>query len=101
MVPCFNEERALPYLANTLQRLESSLGSAYDLRFIVVDDGSTDDTPRMLATLFADWPNVTVVRHERNRGQAAATLTGALASTTEIVCAMDCDARTIRTSSRG
>lgn len=91
VVPCFNEARALPYLANTLQRLETSLGSAYDLRFVIVDDGSTDDTRACLRTLFADWPNVTVVRHERNRGQAAATFTGALASTTDIVCSMDCD----------
>jgi polysaccharide deacetylase family protein (PEP-CTERM system associated) len=93
VIPCFNEERALPYLANTLQRLESSLGSAYDLRFVVVDDGSTDETLVRARSLFAEWANVTVVHHDRNRGQAAAILTGALASTTEIVCTMDCDCR--------
>jgi len=93
VISCFNEARALPYLANTLQRLESSLGSAYDLRFVVVDDGSTDDTLVRARSLFADWANVTVARHERTRGQAAAILTGALASTTEIVCTMDCDSR--------
>jgi polysaccharide deacetylase family protein (PEP-CTERM system associated) len=93
VIPCFNEERALPYLANTLQRLESSLGSAYDLRFVVVDDGSTDETHTRARSLFNGWANVTVVRHDRNRGQAAAILTGALAATTEIVCAMDSDSR--------
>ena len=93
VIPCFNEARALPYLANTLQRLESSLGSAYDLRFILVDDGSTDDTVGRARALFAHWANVTVVRHDQKRGQAAATLTGALASTTEIVCTMECDSR--------
>jgi molybdopterin-guanine dinucleotide biosynthesis protein A len=93
VVPCLNEERALPYLANTLQRLESSLGAAYDLRFVVVDDGSTDCTLARARTLFGDWANVTVVHHDRNRGQAAATLTGALAAGTEIVCTMDCDCR--------
>jgi glycosyltransferase involved in cell wall biosynthesis len=67
------------------------LGSAYDLRFVVVDDGSTDDSRACLRTLFGHWPNVTVVRHEHNRGQAAATFTGALACMTEIVCTMDCD----------
>jgi polysaccharide deacetylase family protein (PEP-CTERM system associated) len=93
VIPCFNEEHALPYLANTLQRLESSLGSAYDLRFVVVDDGSSDETLARARTLFGKWANATVVHHERNRGQAAATLTGALASTTEIVCTMDADCR--------
>ena len=32
-----------------------------------------------------------MVHHDRNRGLAAAIFTGALASTTEIVCSVDCD----------
>jgi polysaccharide deacetylase family protein (PEP-CTERM system associated) len=91
VIPCFNEERALPYLANTLRRLEASLGSAYDLRFLVVDDGSTDDTAARLRALFVRWANVIVLRHTMNRGLAAAIRTGVLTSTTEIVCSMDCD----------
>ena len=91
VIPCYNEERALPYLANTLRRLEDSVGGAYDLRFLLVDDGSTDATLGIIRELFGEWPNVTVLRHDRNRGLAAAIQTGALASTTEIVCSMDCD----------
>lgn len=91
VVPCFNEERALPYLSNTLRRLEESLGGAYDLRFLFVDDGSTDETLRLVRRSFGGWPNVTVLRHDRNRGLAAAVQTGVLAATTEIVCSMDCD----------
>jgi polysaccharide deacetylase family protein (PEP-CTERM system associated) len=91
VIPCYNEERALPYLANTLRRLEDSVGGAYDLRFLLVDDGSTDATLGIMRKLFGEWANVTVLRHDRNRGLAAAIQTGALASTTEIVCSMDCD----------
>jgi polysaccharide deacetylase family protein (PEP-CTERM system associated) len=91
VIPCYNEERALPYLANTLRRLEETLGAAYDLRFFFVDDGSDDGTPGLLRKLFADWANVTVVRHSRNRGVSAAIETGLLAATTEIVCSMGCD----------
>lgn len=91
VIPCYNEERALPYLANTLRRLEDTLGAAYDLRFLFVDDGSDDGTPGMLRKLFADWANVSVLRHSRNRGVFAAIDTGLLASTTEIVCSMGCD----------
>ncbi|MEO8562657.1 MAG: DUF3473 domain-containing protein [bacterium] len=91
VIPCYNEERALPYLANTLRRLEEALGSAYDLRFFFVDDGSDDGTPALLRMLFADWANVIVLRHSRNRGVSAAINTGMLAATTEIVCTMGCD----------
>ena len=91
VIPCYNEERALPYLANTLRRLEETLGAAYDFRFLFVDDGSVDGTPGVLRTLFADWANVTVLRHSKNRGVAAAIGTGLLAATSEIVCSMGCD----------
>jgi len=91
VIPCYNEERALPYLANTLRRLEETLGAAYDLRFLFVDDGSEDGTPTALRTLFASWANVIVLRHSRNRGISAAIGTGLRAATTEIVCSMACD----------
>jgi polysaccharide deacetylase family protein (PEP-CTERM system associated) len=91
VIPCFNEERALPYLANTLRRLEDSIGGAYDLRFLLVDDGSTDATRDVMRTLFGQWANVTALHHDRNRGLAAAIQTGVRAATTEIVCSMDCD----------
>ncbi|HKH94663.1 MAG TPA: glycosyltransferase, partial [Gemmatimonadaceae bacterium] len=91
VIPCYNEERALPYLANTLRRLEDALGGAYDLRFLLVDDGSTDDTAAVMRTLFGEWANVRLLRHGANRGMTAAIQTGVLSSTTEIVCSMDCD----------
>ncbi|MEO6526470.1 MAG: DUF3473 domain-containing protein [Gemmatimonadaceae bacterium] len=91
VIPCYNEERALPYLANTLRRLDESLGGAYDLRYFFVDDGSTDGTPAVLRALFRNWANVIVLRHGENRGVAAAIHTGLLASATEIVCTLGCD----------
>jgi len=90
VIPCFNEAATLPYLANTLRRLEESLGAIYDLRFVIVDDGSVDASRYLLRALFSDWANVIVLRHDRNRGMAAALETGMLAATTDIVCSMDC-----------
>ena len=37
VVPCYNKERSLPYLANTLRGVESSLGGEYPLDLIFVD----------------------------------------------------------------
>jgi uncharacterized protein (DUF2062 family) len=47
-----------------------------DLPLVVVNDGSTDDTGGILAALSSSDPGVTVVTHPRNRGKAAALMTG-------------------------
>ena len=91
IVPCYNEEEALPYLANTLRRFADEISDRYELSFVFVDDGSRDRTWEMLNDLFGDWANCRLVRHEGNKGITAATLTGLSNASCEIVCAMDCD----------
>ena len=91
VVPCCNEELILPYLANTLGRVQASLADRYRLHFVFVDDGSADGTWSALHSLFGQWRNATILRHERNRGVAAAILTGIREAKTEIVCSIDCD----------
>ncbi len=91
VVPVFNEELALPYLANTLTEVGRDLSDRYDLRFVFVDDGSTDSTWESLHRLFGARPQHDFVRHDRNRGVAAAILTGISHARTDIVCSIDCD----------
>ncbi len=91
VVPCFNEELVLPYLSNSLRSVEAALRSTYDLRFIFVDDGSTDRTCKVLQDLFGALPNCALVRHTTNLGVAASILDGVRRAETEIVCSMDCD----------
>ena len=91
VIPCYNEESSLSYLANTLQGVDEELSLTYRTNFLFVDDCSTDNTPAMLKSLFGTRPNVTIVRHEKNRGVAASILTGIHSAKTEIVCSMDCD----------
>ncbi|HEU4698538.1 MAG TPA: glycosyltransferase, partial [Gemmatimonadales bacterium] len=91
VVPCYNEELILPYLANTLESVRARLGRRYALQFLFVDDRSTDGTWPALQRTFGDRPDCTLVRHERNRGVAAAILTGIRAAHTEVVCSIDCD----------
>jgi glycosyltransferase involved in cell wall biosynthesis len=81
----------LPYLANTLRGVEAQLAADYDLRFIFVDDGSADASWSALSSLFGGRPNARLLRHERNRGVAAAILTGIRAAESEVVCSIDCD----------
>lgn len=91
VIPCFNEESVLPYLQNTLRRVASDLGSTYDLRYVFVDDGSSDGTWLALEKTFGSLPQSQLVRHDRNRGVAAAILTGIRSAETEVVCSIDCD----------
>lgn len=58
-IPVYNEE---PYLDGVLSEVLRYAGDV-----LVVDDGSTDDTPKRLAA----YPQVQVIRHERNQGYGA------------------------------
>jgi polysaccharide deacetylase family protein (PEP-CTERM system associated) len=91
VVPCYNEQQSLPYLANTLRSVIGQWADRYRFDFVFVDDCSTDLTWQTLQTIFGRQPNCTLLRHERNRGVAAAIQTGIHAATTDIVCSMDCD----------
>jgi polysaccharide deacetylase family protein (PEP-CTERM system associated) len=91
IIPCYNEELILPYLDNTLKSVEARLGRDYHLSFIFVDDCSADGTWDSLNRHFGERQNFRIVRHSRNRGVAAAIMTGLQHAETEIVCSMDCD----------
>jgi len=92
VIPCYNEEASLPYLANTLRSVGANLAeNGFRANFIFVDDSSKDKTFDKLNELFGKQKNVRIVRHETNQGVAAGIMTGLRAAQTEIVCSMDCD----------
>ena len=91
VVPCYNEEQTLPYLANTLESVEATVAGRFVLHYVFVDDRSTDATWSSLRRLFGDREDCTLLRHERNRGVAIAILTGIRAARTAIVASIDCD----------
>ncbi|HTH51789.1 MAG TPA: glycosyltransferase, partial [Pyrinomonadaceae bacterium] len=92
VIPCYNEQEALPYLANTLRSVENKLASGgYAADFLFVDDKSKDNTLALLNELFGSWPNVRIIGHDVNKGVAGGVMTGIRAAKTDIVCSMDCD----------
>ena len=91
VIPCYNEQETLPYLANTLRSLETELSENYKPEFIFIDDRSKDKTFNKLNELFSQKENVKIIRHDTNQGVAAGIMTGIKAAQTAIVCSMDCD----------
>ncbi len=88
VVPVFNEER---FVEAALRRLASSdWGERVRREVIVVDDGSTDRTPEILARLAPEL-GLEVLRHERNRGKGAALHTGFAAASGDWVLVFDAD----------
>ena len=91
VIPCFNEEPTLPYLARTLRRFAAHDGAGLALSYVFIDDGSSDQTWALMQQHFARLPRCTLRRHPANRGIAAALLTGFAACETELVAVIDAD----------
>jgi hypothetical protein len=91
VVPCYNETQSLPYLDRALGDLAAAFDGRYRFTFLFVDDRSTDDTWAVLQSRFGQRADCTLVRHDRNRGIAAAIRTGLQHAQTDVVCSMDCD----------
>jgi dolichol-phosphate mannosyltransferase len=81
-IPVYNEERHLDRVLNATRRHASDI--------LVVNDGSTDGTARILAR----HPEVAVLTHERNLGYGAALISAfsyALSRPVDVLVTMDCD----------
>jgi glycosyltransferase involved in cell wall biosynthesis len=86
VIPCYNEASMI---AEVLQRVED-VGLANEI--IIVDDGSTDGTRTVLATIEAEnRPSVRIIYHDHNQGKGAALVTGFAAASSDVVLIQDAD----------
>lgn len=89
VVPFHNEEANLSPLYERLTQVMTAVGAEYELLF--VDDGSTDQTPRLLRDIAALDPHVVGIRLRRNFGQTAGLAAGFDRASGDIIIAMDGD----------
>ena len=76
VIPCYNEAQRLP-----AEAIATFLRSHPSLAFVLVNDGSSDNTPRVLEELAAQSPDrINVVSLEKNHGKAEAVRQGILAA---------------------
>ena len=87
--PAYNDEASIAGLVT--EALALLPGLTDDFEVIVVDDGSTDGTARVLEELARAVPRLRVVRHEVNRGYGAALRTGFASATKDLVFYTDGD----------
>lgn len=91
VIPLFNEEESVANLFMVLDSAKRCLDANYDLHFVLVDDGSTDQTWTLLKAEAAVRKDCWLTQHSRNKGITAAIMTGIQLATTEIVCSIDSD----------
>ena len=90
IVPCYNEEAALPLFYETVTKTLQTM-SGYAVTLIFVDDGSSDRTLALLQDLARRDSRVKYLSFSRNFGKESAMLAGLRASTAELVGILDAD----------
>ena len=88
-IPLFNEEENIQPLHERLVRELEALARPFEI--ILVNDGSSDGSERILDALAAKDPRVKVVHFRRNFGQTAAMMAGIHYASGEIIVPMDGD----------
>lgn len=93
VVPCYNEEAALPYFWTEIRHVADNMSTTYKLCFeiIFVNDGSKDNTLNLLRSFAQEDKRARYVSFSRNFGKEAAIYAGLQTATGDFVAVMDAD----------
>ncbi|HFI0105987.1 TPA: glycosyltransferase family 2 protein [Streptococcus suis] len=89
IVPCYNEEEAIPYFYEAMETVRNEMGDRFE--YIFVNDGSKDGTLKVLRQLSSQDQAVRYLSFSRNFGKEAALYAGLQAATGDLVTVMDVD----------
>jgi glycosyltransferase involved in cell wall biosynthesis len=89
VIPCYNEEENVPTLLSRVEASLDTLGRPYEV--ILIDDGSTDSTPKLLAEARGRLPWLRVLRMAKNAGQSAGFEAGFNAARGKYIATIDAD----------
>ena len=84
VIPVFNERQTI------VEIVERVRNAPYEKEIIIVDDASTDGTGDILDEL-AEASDITLFRHEKNRGKGAALRTGVRVASGDVTIIQDAD----------
>jgi glycosyltransferase involved in cell wall biosynthesis len=90
IIPVYNEDKLVPKVIEKLLTVNyTSHISSYEI--VIVDDCSTDNTNAAISDFIRGKSNITLHRHEINKGKGAAVKTGVENSTGDIIVVQDAD----------
>ncbi|MFK8007326.1 MAG: glycosyltransferase family 2 protein [Saprospiraceae bacterium] len=89
VVPLFNEDESLTELEAWIRKVMQENNFSYEI--MMVDDGSTDNSWKVVQGLSELNPNVKGIKFRRNYGKSAALHTGFQAVEGDVVITMDAD----------
>lgn len=90
IVPCYNEEEALPIFYDEITKVMKELPN-YELELLLINDGSKDKTLEEIRELSKKDERVRYVSFSRNFGKEAAMYAGLKESTGDYIAIMDAD----------
>ena len=90
IVPCYNEQEVLETFYHETSKVVDTL-EGYAFRFLLVDDGSRDNTIVIMKQLAKEHDNVKYLSFSRNFGKEAGIYAGLKYSTGDYVILMDAD----------
>lgn len=96
VVPCFNEQAALPHtlpmILSVMERIVADGSNRMTgFRIILVDDGSSDATWQIIQDFARSYPAVEGVKLSRNFGHQSAMLAGLAMTDGDVAITMDAD----------
>jgi len=93
VVPCYNEDAALPYFFSEIGQVADSMSATKNLAFelLFIDDGSRDRTLELLERFAQEDVRVRYISFSRNFGKEAAMYAGLKNAKGDYVAVMDAD----------
>ena len=93
IVPCYNEEAALPFFLQEIKKVADEMSATYDLEFamLFINDGSRDNTLAILREAARQDARIRYISFSRNFGKEAAMYAGFQNCKGDYAAVMDAD----------
>jgi glycosyltransferase involved in cell wall biosynthesis len=86
VIPCYNEEKTISIIVERIKAQKNLL-----IEIIIIDDHSNDNTLNELSKIAQIYPDIKIVRHEKNMGKGSALKSGIKLATGNIILIQDAD----------